>query len=84
VIESRRKRWKGHVAYTAVRRGTNRVLMERSEQNRPLGRAGHRWEDNIKMDLQRVRWGGMEWTYPTQDRHRWQVLVNAVMTLWVP
>jgi len=37
--------------------------MGRSEQNRPLGRARHRWEDNIKKDLQGVRWGGMDWTY---------------------
>jgi hypothetical protein len=58
--------------------------MGRSEQNRPLGRARHRWEDNIKKDLQEVGWGGMDWTYLAQDRDRWQVLVNAVMNLWVP
>jgi hypothetical protein len=38
-----------------------------------------RWEDNIKMDLQDLRWGGMEWTDVVQDRDRWRALVNAVM-----
>jgi hypothetical protein len=84
VNESRRMRWKGHVAHMGVRRGTYRVSMGRSQQNRTLGRARHRWEDNIKMDLQGVGWEGMDWTYLAQDRDRWQVLVNAVMSLWVP
>jgi hypothetical protein len=43
-----------------------------------------RWEDNIKMDLQEVGWGGMDWTELVQNRDRWQALVNAVMNLWVP
>ena len=84
VIESRRMKRKGHEAHMGVSIGTYRVLMGRSEQNRPLGRTRHRWEDNIKMDLQGVRWGGMDRTYLAQDRDTWQVLVNAVMGLWVP
>jgi hypothetical protein len=52
--------------------------------NRPLGRPRHRWEDNIKMDLQEVGYGGMDWIELAQDRNRWQALVNAVMNLWVP
>ena len=63
VIESRRMKWKGHVAYMGVSIGTYRVLMGRSEQNRPLRRPRHRWEDNIRMNLQGLRWGGMDWTY---------------------
>jgi hypothetical protein len=53
---------------------------------RPLGRPKHRWEDNIKMDLQEVRWwgGSMDWIDLAQDRDRWQALVHAVMNLWVP
>jgi hypothetical protein len=54
-----------------VRRGTYRVLMGRSEQKRPLGMTEHRWEDNIKMDLQGYRWAGMDWTYLADDRARW-------------
>jgi len=44
----------------------------------------HRWEDNIKMDLQEVKCGGMDWIELAQDKNRWQALVNAVMNLWVP
>jgi hypothetical protein len=51
---------------------------------RPLGRPSHRWEDNIKMKLQKMRCGGMDWTDVAKDRDRWQALVNAVMNLPVP
>jgi hypothetical protein len=54
------------------------------EGRRPLGRPRRRWEDNIKMDLREVGWGGMEWINLAQDRDRWRALVNAVMNLWVP
>ena len=50
----------------------------------PLGRPRHRWEDNIKMDLQEVGCGGMDWIKLAQDRDRWQVRVNVVMNLRVP
>jgi len=49
------------------------------EEKRPLVRARHRWEDNIKMDLQDVGWEGMDWIDLAQDRDRWRALVNAVM-----
>jgi hypothetical protein len=42
------------------------------------------WEDNIKMDLQEVGWGGMDWIDLAQDRDRWRALVSAVMNLRVP
>ena len=50
----------------------------------PLGRLGCRWEDNIKMDLQEVEFGGTDWIDVTQDRDRWRALVKAVMNLRVP
>jgi hypothetical protein len=66
------------------RRGAYRVLVGKLEGRRPLGRPRRRWEDNIKMDLQQVGWGGMDWINVAQDRDRWRALVNAVMNLRVP
>jgi hypothetical protein len=55
------------------------------EGRRPLGRPRCRWEDNIKMDLREVAWGGgMDWINVAQDRDRWRALVNVVMNLRVP
>ena len=54
------------------------------EGERPLGRPRRRWEDNIKMNLQEVGCGGMDWIELAQDRGRWRTLVNAVMNLQVP
>ena len=54
-----------------------------SEGKKPLGRLNHRWEDNIKMDLQEVGCGGMDWNEMAHDRDRWRALVNAVMNLRV-
>ena len=52
VIKSRRMRWAGHVARTGERKGLYRVFVGKTEGKRPLGRPRHRWEDNIKIDLQ--------------------------------
>jgi hypothetical protein len=61
VIKSRRMSWAGHVARMGEGRGVCRVLVVKSEGKRPLGRPGRRWEDNIRMDLQEVGCGGMDW-----------------------
>ena len=55
--------WKGpkHVALMGERRDVYRVLVGKSEGKRPLGRPRHKWEDNIKMDIQNVGCGGMDW-----------------------
>jgi hypothetical protein len=66
------------------RRGAYRALMGKSEGRRLLGRPRHRWEDNIKMDLREVGWGGMNWIDLAQDRNRWQAVVNAAMNLRIP
>jgi hypothetical protein len=49
-------------------RGAYRVLMGRPEGKKPLGKPSHRWEDNIKVDLQEVGWGGMDWIELAEDR----------------
>jgi hypothetical protein len=51
---------------------------------RPLGRSGHRWEDNVKMDLQEVGCGGVDWNKLAEKRDRWRALVNTAMNLLVP
>jgi hypothetical protein len=84
VIKPRRMRWARHVAHMGGSRCVYRVLVWKSEGKRLLGRSRSRWEDNIKMDLQEVRCGGMEWTDLVQDMDRWRALVNAVMKLRVP
>ena len=48
--------WVGHVARMGERRGVYRVLVGKPERKRPLGISTHRWEDNIKLELQKVRW----------------------------
>jgi hypothetical protein len=60
-----------------------RVLVGKPEGRRPLARPRLRWEDNIKMDLKEVGWGGMDWIDMDQDRDRWRALVSVVMNLWV-
>jgi hypothetical protein len=65
------------------KRGAYKTLVGRPEGRRPLGRPRHRWKDNIKMDLQEMEWG-LEWLELTQNKDRWQALVNAVMNLRVP
>jgi len=65
-------------------RGVYRVLVGKPEGKRPLGKPRRRWGDNIKIDLQKVGFGDVEWIEPPQDRDRWWGLVNAVMNLRVP
>jgi hypothetical protein len=66
------------------RRDAYRALVVKPEGRRPLGRPRRRWEDNIKMDLGEIGWGGMDWINLAQDRDRWRALVKAVMNHRVP
>jgi hypothetical protein len=84
VIKARRMRWAGHVARMGEVRGAYNILVGRPKGRRPLGRPRRRWEDNIKMDLREIGFGGVDWIHLAQDRDSWRALVNTVMNLWVP
>jgi len=84
VIKSKRMRWAGHIALMGEGKGVYRILVGEPEVKRPLGRPRHRWVDNIKMNLQEVGCGYMDWIGLAQDRKRWRTLVSAVMNLRVP
>jgi len=79
VIKSRRMRWAGHVARVREERGVYRFLVGKPKGKRPLGRPCRRWVDNIRMDLQEVGCGYMDWVWLAQDTDRWRRLVSAVM-----
>jgi hypothetical protein len=66
------------------KRNAYRILVGKPEGMRPLGRARHRWEDNIKMNVREIGWNGMDWINLAQDRDHWTVPVNTAMNLRVP
>jgi hypothetical protein len=66
------------------KRNAYRLLVEKPEGKKPLGRPRRRWVVNIKIDLLEIGWGGVDWIGLAQDRDNWRALVNAVMNLRVP
>jgi hypothetical protein len=76
-------RWAEHVVRLGEERDLYKVLVGKPEGKRPLGRPRRKWEDNIRMDLQAVGCGGIDWIGLTQDRGKWREIVNAVMNLRV-
>jgi hypothetical protein len=77
-------RWAGYVERMGEGRGVHRVLVGKPEGKRPFERPRHRWEDNIKMDLQEVGGGYGDWMELAQDKDRWRALLNMVMNFRVP
>ena len=75
-------RWVGHVA--RMGKGVYRVLLGKPQGMRPLARPRRRWQVNVRMDLQEVGSGDMDWIKLARDRDRWWILVNVVMKLRVP
>jgi hypothetical protein len=59
-------------------------LVGNPERNRPPQRPKRRWENNIRMDVRKKGWVGVDWMHLAQDRDQWQAVVNTVMNLWVP
>jgi hypothetical protein len=83
VIKPRIIRWAGHGARMGKERGVYRVWVGKLEGKRLMGRPRRRWEDNIRMDLQKVGCRDMDWIELAQARESWRALVNAVMKLRV-
>jgi hypothetical protein len=67
----------------AQKRKVYKVLVGKPEGKRPLGRPRRRWEDGIRMDLEEIGWGSVEWIQLAWDRGRWWALVNMVTNLRV-
>ena len=83
-IKSRRMRWAGHVARVGDRRSTYSVSERNREGLTLIGGGRRSWKDNIKMDLQEVGWGGIDWIDVAKRRDRRRTVVNAVMNRRVP
>jgi hypothetical protein len=84
MIESRRMTWTGHVAPIGEKKNAYMILVGRPEGKSPLGRPRRRWEDDIKMDIREIGWGGIDSVDLAQDRNQWKALVNTVMNRRVP
>jgi len=76
-------RWAGHAECFGEWKGVFRILFGKPEGKRSLGKPRRKWEDNIKMDLQEVGCGGMDWIELAQDSDIWRALVNVIMNLRV-
>jgi len=63
-------RWTGYAARMGEKRSVYRVFVGKTERKRPLGRPRRRWEDDIKIDLHEIGYGGMDWIELAQDRDR--------------
>jgi hypothetical protein len=66
------------------KRNAYRILVGKPEGKRPLGRPRHRWEDDIRIDLREIGWGGIDWIDLAQDRDQWRAFVNTAMNRRVP
>jgi hypothetical protein len=74
----------GRACSTNGEKNAYRILVGKPEGKRPLERPRRTWEDNIKMELGKIGWGGMDWIDLAQDRDQWHALVSTIMNLRVP
>ena len=84
VIKSRRLRWPRYAARMEEGRSAFRILTGKPTGKRPLGRPRHRWEDNIRMDLEGIGINAGNWVDSAQNKNYWRALANAALNLWVP
>jgi hypothetical protein len=84
MIKSRRMILAGHVARMGRKKYAYRLLMGKPKGKRSLGRPRRRWVNNIKIDVEEMEWGSVDWVGVARDRDKWRALVNAVMNLRVP
>ena len=80
VIKSIRLRWASHVARMEEGRSAFKILTDKPKGKRPR----HRWEDNIRIDLEEIGINVGNWVDSAQDRNYWRTLVNAALNLRVP
>jgi hypothetical protein len=80
----RRMKWVGHITRIGERRDVFSVLVRKPEGKRPLGRPRHRWENNIKMYIQELGCGVVDWIELAQDRDTWRAHICAIMNFRVP
>jgi hypothetical protein len=66
------------------KKNSYRLLVQKPEGRRPLGRPRRRWVDNIRMDLGEVGWGDVDWIGLAKGRNRWRAYVNSVLNRRVP
>jgi hypothetical protein len=83
-MKARRMIWAGHVIRMGEKRNAYRLLVEKLEGKRSLGRPRRRWLDNLRLDLVEMGWGDVDWIGLAQDRDKWRALVNSVLNLRVP
>jgi hypothetical protein len=84
MMKSRGMRWAGHVARMEEKMNACRILVGKSKEKRPLRRPRCRWMDNIKIDLRKIGFDGMDWIDVALDRDQWRALVDTTMNLRVP
>jgi hypothetical protein len=68
VIKSRRMKLTGHVARMGEMRNAFKILVDKPEGKRPLGRTRYKWDYNIRMDLRELGWEDVGWMHLAQDR----------------
>jgi hypothetical protein len=83
ISKSLRTIWAGHVARMGEKGNAYRLMVGKPEGKRPLGRPRCRWVDNIRMDLEEIGWGNVDWIVLAKDRNRWRAVVNSVLNLRV-